>query len=153
MKNNNQKGFTLVELIIVIVILGVLAVTAAPKFLDVKSDAIGGTLDGVKTAMVGVINIEKSRTIITTGSETEPGVVAVGNGLDLDASWSVIYNSDPAVTATPPTEVRIYPSGQAGAANTAFPAVTTAGTTAGENCYVGYTGGGIANISVDKNCG
>ncbi|WP_341206294.1 prepilin-type N-terminal cleavage/methylation domain-containing protein, partial [uncultured Psychrosphaera sp.] len=46
MKNTNQQGFTLVELIIVIVILGVLAVTAAPKFLDVKSDAIGGTLDG-----------------------------------------------------------------------------------------------------------
>jgi MSHA pilin protein MshA len=34
-----QQGFTLIELVVVIVILGVLAVTAAPKFIDLTSDA------------------------------------------------------------------------------------------------------------------
>ncbi|WP_286234861.1 type II secretion system protein [Thalassotalea sediminis] len=38
MKNNN-KGFTLIELVVVIVILGILAVTAAPKFVDLAEDA------------------------------------------------------------------------------------------------------------------
>ncbi len=37
MKKN--KGFTLIELVVVIVILGILAVTAAPKFLGISRDA------------------------------------------------------------------------------------------------------------------
>ncbi|MFA3791466.1 prepilin-type N-terminal cleavage/methylation domain-containing protein [Aliiglaciecola sp. SL4] len=46
-----QRGFTLIELIIVIVILGILAVTAAPRFIDLSSDATASTLKGVKAAM------------------------------------------------------------------------------------------------------
>lgn len=48
-----QRGFTLVELIIVIVILGILAVTAAPRFIDLQGDARASTLDGVKAALQG----------------------------------------------------------------------------------------------------
>ena len=39
-KTNKQAGFTLIELIVVIVILGILAVTVAPKFIDVSDEAI-----------------------------------------------------------------------------------------------------------------
>ncbi|MED5332261.1 MAG: prepilin-type N-terminal cleavage/methylation domain-containing protein, partial [Pseudomonadota bacterium] len=38
-KVSTQQGFTLIELIIVIVLLGILAVTAAPKFLNLQDDA------------------------------------------------------------------------------------------------------------------
>ncbi len=37
--HKKNSGFTLIELVIVIVILGILAVTAAPKFLNISSDS------------------------------------------------------------------------------------------------------------------
>lgn len=49
----NQKGFTLIELIIVIVVLGILAVTAAPQFIDFSSDARTSTVKGLKGAVQG----------------------------------------------------------------------------------------------------
>ncbi|MDX1539564.1 prepilin-type N-terminal cleavage/methylation domain-containing protein [Arsukibacterium sp.] len=60
----NQAGFTLIELIIVIVILGILAVTAAPKFLDFGGDARRSTLTGVKGALESASSIVYGKAII-----------------------------------------------------------------------------------------
>lgn len=46
-----NKGFTLIELVVVIVILGILSVTAAPKFLNLSTDARNATMKGLKASV------------------------------------------------------------------------------------------------------
>lgn len=51
----NNRGFTLIELIIVIIVLAIMAAVAIPKFFDIKTDAqksaVQGALGGVRSAI------------------------------------------------------------------------------------------------------
>ena len=65
-----QKGFTLIELVIVIVILGILSVTAATKFINLQRDARISALQGLKGEMTGAANQLHPKTILA-GMDTQ----------------------------------------------------------------------------------
>ena len=67
-----QGGFTLIELVVVIVILGILAVTAAPRFLNLQDDARNSALQGLKGAIDGAAGI-------TYGKAAIEGIEAVSS--------------------------------------------------------------------------
>ena len=50
-----QSGFTLIELVMVIVILGVLAAAAMPKFVNLKTDAQTATLEGIAGSLKSAV--------------------------------------------------------------------------------------------------
>ncbi len=88
--NSKNKGFTLIELVIVIVILGILAVTAAPKFIDLTSDAKAANLEAIGGAMRSGLQLINSQAVID-GQNNDSGVIQI-NGTDIP-----LYNGYPSV--------------------------------------------------------
>jgi MSHA pilin protein MshA len=69
-----QRGFTLIELVMVIVILGVLAAVAIPKFVDLKADAQAASLAGV----VGGINSASAVNYAARSANATKGTATIG---------------------------------------------------------------------------
>ncbi|MEZ9197238.1 Tfp pilus assembly protein FimT/FimU [Shewanella sp. 10N.286.54.B9] len=85
-----QTGFTLIELVVVIIILGILAVIAAPKFLDLRTDAKIADLQAITGAMKSGLTLVHSKAAIE-GEEVEEGAITHA-GVEIP-----LYNGYPAV--------------------------------------------------------
>ncbi|MES2739817.1 MAG: type II secretion system protein [Pseudomonadota bacterium] len=127
-----QTGFTLVELIAVIVILGILAATALPKFVSMSGDARYASLNAARGALSSVSSLLHGKYVINNLSTqtVEDGTVtlvygypaanqATANAAGLAADYT-IYTQVSGPTATTPNvyggSMSIVPNNIAGTA-------------------------------------
>jgi MSHA pilin protein MshA len=85
----NQKGFTMIELVMVIVILGILAAVAIPRFIDLQSNAQQAAVDGIAGSLA------------TASSVNYAGCAAMGNVVTANKCIAVAKCSDISTALTP----------------------------------------------------
>ncbi|PSV19567.1 MSHA biogenesis protein MshA [Photobacterium leiognathi subsp. mandapamensis] len=132
-----QNGFTLIELVVVIVILGILAVTAAPKFMNLQGDARHASLQGLKGALQGASGIVYGKAAIK-GIESTSGAVSSGTGTDIQTKFGYPTN-DGIVNAM--ADISEWNNDISGAGATAVRIFTFKNydvTAIPKNCYVSY---------------
>jgi len=83
-----QSGFTLIELVIVIIILGILSATAIPKFINLQGDARAAAMQGVKGALEGAATITYSKAAID-GVESEESLLSTS--ADNNLGYDLVY--------------------------------------------------------------
>jgi len=64
----NQQGFTLVEIIAVLVILGILSAVAVPKFIDMQDDAKEKAVQGAMSAAISNASLSYSKFLLSNSS-------------------------------------------------------------------------------------
>ena len=80
-----QQGFSLIELVIVIVILGLLAATAIPRFLNVTDDAEDASVDGVAGGLATAVSFVRAQWEVDGRRNTS--VVLDGTTVSLDTRF------------------------------------------------------------------
>jgi MSHA pilin protein MshA len=101
---SQQKGFTLIELVVVIVILGILAATALPKFVDMSGEAEQAAVKGVAGAIssAGAVNYAKVKAGGAGVAITDGTDACAGNANSvLAGQTSLLSSSVTLVTGTP----------------------------------------------------
>ena len=75
----DQRGFTLIEIIMVIVLLGIIAAIAIPKYIDLRTEAADATAAGIVGAVVSSASIGYADLVTHNSGSTFPNFTALDN--------------------------------------------------------------------------
>lgn len=91
-----QAGFTLIELVVVIVVLGILAAVAVPQYVNLAGTARTAVVDGTEGALVSAAALFIGANTGTLPTATQiVGAVTTGNGVVVARTGSCTFNITP----------------------------------------------------------
>jgi MSHA pilin protein MshA len=135
MTDNRQRGFTLIELVVVITILGILAAFAVPKFITLDATARAATINGLAGSVRSAAALARGMSMAsqnTTAVTMEGSAVSLLNNYP-DATLTGIIAA--VNTTASGTDFTIA----AGASASGTATWTKVGATTGTSCIVSYT--------------